>query len=101
MKKFDSLCHLTVMLYAVIMRFDSLREIISATQMKCMKLARWGIESLLMRSTLADSNSRCSQEIFRLLYEQLHLTYKDKLSSDIRQTPLMDEETPNHRFYDR
>ena len=101
MKKFDSWCHLTVMLYAVIMRFDSLREITSATQMECMKLAHWGIESLPMRSTLADSNSRCSQEIFRLLYEQLHLTYKDKLSSDIRQTPLMDEETPNHRFYDR
>ena len=30
-KKFNAWCHLTVMLYAVISRFDSLREITSAT----------------------------------------------------------------------
>ena len=33
-KKFNAWCHLTIMLYAVIMRFDSLREITSATMME-------------------------------------------------------------------
>ena len=52
-KTFNAWCHLTMMLYAVIMRFDSLREITSATMMEWRKLAHLGIKDLPRRSTLS------------------------------------------------
>ena len=54
-KKFNAWCHLTVMLYAVISRFDSLREITSATMAECRKLQHLGISDLPRRSTLSDA----------------------------------------------
>ena len=81
-KSFNAWCHLTVMLYAVIMRFDSLREITSATMMEWRKLAHLVIKNLPRRSTLSDANARRSHEIFGKIYQRLYLTYKDKLSSD-------------------
>lgn len=81
-KSFNACCHFTVMLYAVIMRFDSLREITSATMMEWRKLAHLGIKDLPRRSTLSDANARRSHEIFGKIYQRLYLTYKDKLSSD-------------------
>ena len=81
-KSFTAWCHLAVMLYAVIMRFDSLREITSATMMEWRKLAHLGIKSLPRRSTLSDANARRPHEIFGSIYQTLYLTYKDRLSSD-------------------
>ena len=37
-KRFESWIHLAVMLYAIIMRFDSLREIIASLQAEARKL---------------------------------------------------------------
>jgi len=81
-KKFNAWCHLTVMLYAVISRFDSLREITSATMMECRKLQHLGIMDLPRCSTLSDANSRRDEGIFGNIYMDLYLTYKDRLSSD-------------------
>ena len=81
-KKFNAWCHLTVMLYAVISRFDSLREITSATMMECRKLQHLGIMDLPRRSTLSDANSRRDEGIFGRIYMDLYQTYKDRLSSD-------------------
>ena len=81
-KSFTAWCHLTVMLYAVIMRFDSLREITAATMMEWRKLVHVGIKDLPRRSTLADANARRSHEIFGDIYRMLYLTYKEKLSAD-------------------
>ena len=81
-KKFNAWCHLTVMLYAVISRFDSLREITSATMMECRKLQHLGIMDLPRRSTLSDANSRRPDEVFGKIYMDLYQTYKDRLSSD-------------------
>lgn len=83
-KTFNAWCHLTVMLYAVIMRFDSLREITSATMMEWRKLAHLGIKDLPRRSTLSDANARRPHEIFGKIYQGLYMAYKDKLSSDSR-----------------
>lgn len=83
-KKFNAWCHLTIMLYAVIMRFDSLREITSATMMECRKLGHLGIKDLPRRSTLADANARRSEKVFGKIYSSLYYHYKDKLSSDSR-----------------
>ena len=70
------------MLYAVISRFDSLREITSATMMECRKRRHLGIKDLPRRSTLSDANSRRDEGIFGKIYMDLYQTYKDKLSSD-------------------
>ena len=42
-KRFDCWTHLVVMLYAVIMRFDSLREITASLQAEARKLFHLGI----------------------------------------------------------
>ena len=81
-KSFNAWHHLVVMLYAVIMRFDSLREITSATMMEWRKLAHLGIKELPRRSTLSDANQRRPNEIFGEIYMNLYQTYTDKLSSD-------------------
>ncbi len=52
------------MLYSVISRFDSLREITSATMMECRKFQHLGIMDLPRRSTLSDANSRRNEGIF-------------------------------------
>lgn len=83
-KKFNAWCHLTIMLYAVIMRFDSLREITSATMMECRKLGHLGIKDLPRRSTLADANARRPEKVFGKIYSSLYYHYKDKFSSDSR-----------------
>lgn len=87
-KKFNAWCHLTVMLYAVISRFDSLREITSATMMECRKLQHLGIKDLPRRSTLSDASSRRNEGIFGKIYMDLYQTYRDRFSSD----------SPSHKF---
>ena len=81
-KSFDAWNHLVAMLYAVISRFDSLREIASASMMECRKLQHLGVAKLPKRSTLSDANSRRPEAIFAQIYSGLYLTYKENLSSD-------------------
>ena len=57
-KRFDCWTHLVVMLYAIIMRFDSLREITASLQAEARKLHHLGISVMPSRSTLADANKR-------------------------------------------
>ena len=57
-KRFDIWTHLVVMLYAVIMRFDSLREIMASLQAESRKLCHLGIRLMPSRSTLSDANRR-------------------------------------------
>lgn len=57
-KHFDSWQHLVIMLYAVIRRFDSLREITDSMFPEARKLAHLGIKLMPRRSTLSDANAR-------------------------------------------
>ena len=88
-KRFDCWIHLVVMLYAVIMRFDSLREITASLLAETHKLAHLGITFKIGRSTLADANKRRSEAIFEAIYRDLYATYRIVLSSDShsRKTP--------------
>ena len=63
-KRFNAWIHLVVMLYAVIKRFDSLREITTSLLADTHKLAHIGITFKIGRSTLADANRRRPQAIF-------------------------------------
>jgi hypothetical protein len=81
-KHFDGWTHLVVMLYAIIRRFDSLREITTSLQSEARKLHHLGISMMTSRSTLADANKRRPQEVFETIYRDLYATYRDRLSSD-------------------
>lgn len=83
-KRFDSWTHLVVMLYAVIMRFDSLREISASLQAEARKLCHLGIGMMTSRSTLSDANKRRSEAVFEAIYRDLYETYHTRLSSDSR-----------------
>lgn len=84
-KHFDAWQHLVIMLYAVIKRFDSLREITDSMFPEARKLAHLGISLMPRRSTLSDANSRRKECVFEAIYRDLYATYKDVLSSDSRR----------------
>ena len=85
-KRFNCWIHLEVMLYAIIMRFDSLREITASLLAETRKLAHLGISFKIGRSTLADANKRRSEAIFETIYRDLYATYRNVLSSDSRSS---------------
>lgn len=84
-KSFDGFTHLLTMLYAVIMRFDSLREIETSMIAEVRKLHHIGIKSVPKRSTLSDANARRSEKFFEGVYRDLYETNKSKLTSDSRR----------------
>ena len=84
-KHFDAWQHLVVMLYAVIKRFDSLREITDSMFPEARKLSHLGIGMMPRRSTLSDANARRPQEVFESTYRELYATYRGELSSDSRK----------------
>ena len=84
-KSFDGYTHLLTMLFAVIMRFDSLREIEAAMTAEVRKLRHIGIEKVPKRSTLSDANARRSEKFFEEVYRDLYEQNKGRLSSDSRR----------------
>lgn len=84
-KSFDGYTHLLTMLYAVIMRFDSLREIETTMITEVRKLHHVGIERIPKRSTLSDANARRSEKFFEEVYHNLYEANKKKLTSDSRR----------------
>ena len=84
-KSFDGYTHLVTMLYAVIQRFDSLREIETSMTAEVRKLHHVGIGTVPRRSTLSDANARRSEKIFEEVYRDLYDANKDILSSDSRR----------------
>ena len=84
-KSFTGFTHLLTMLYAVIMRFDSLREIEAAMTAEVRKLHHIGIDKVPKRSTLSDANARRSEKFFEDVYRDLYRSNRDKLSSDSRR----------------
>ena len=83
-KHFNVWIHLNVMLYAVIKRFDSLREITMSSFADTNKLAHIGIKFKISRSTLADANKRRPEAIFEAIYCNLYTKYRHELISDSR-----------------
>ena len=83
-KSFNCWSHLVVMLYAVIMRFDSLREISTSMLAEARKLSHLGLATMPRRSTLSDANIRRPEVIFEEIYRYLYATYRTRLCSDSR-----------------
>jgi len=84
-KRFTVWIHLTVMLYAVIKRLDSLREITASLLADTRKLAHIGIRFKISRSTLADANKRRPETIFEAVYRDLYAKHRHELISDSRR----------------
>lgn len=76
-KSFDGYAHLVAMLYAVIMRFDSLREIEAAMTTEVRMLRHVGISQVPRRSTHSDANARRSEMFFEDVYRDLYKSDKD------------------------
>jgi len=83
-KSFDGWHHLVVMLYAAIMRFDSLREITASTLAEARKLNHLGITTMPRRSTLSDANARRPEAFFEAVYRDLLASNRHLLSADSR-----------------
>ena len=72
------------MLYAIIQRCDSLREIETSMTAEVRKLHHVCIDTVPKRSTLSDTNARRSEKFFEEVYRDLYAVNKDILSSDSR-----------------
>ena len=83
-KYFDGWHHLVTMLYAIIMRFDSLREIQASMSAESRKLSHLGLTKIPRRSTLSDANKRRPENVFGTIYATLYHKYQGVLSSDSR-----------------
>ena len=83
-KHFDGWHHLVTMLYATIMRFDSLREIQTSMAAESRKLSHLGLTKIPRRSTLSDANIRRPEKVFGKIYATLYDKYQGVLSSDSR-----------------
>lgn len=87
-KRFDAYQHMAIMLYAVIRKFDTLREITDSMFPEAHKLAHLGIRTMPRRSTLSDANARRPEAVFEATYRSLYARHKDELSSDSRKRRL-------------
>ena len=72
-KRFDGFQHLVVMLFGILKRFDSLRELKIGMKAEAHKLGHLGMNYLVRRSTLAETNIRRPQEFFEVLPDSNNL----------------------------
>ena len=79
-KKLDGYSHFVIMLYAVLMRFESLREIVVGMLSESHKLHHLGIDYMVKRSTLSEANNRRKDEFFEQIYFSLYQKYKKDLA---------------------
>lgn len=81
-KKFNGWEHFVTMLYAVISKMDSLREIELSMSSNYRYLNHLSIKDIPRRSTLSDANKRRSETIFQEIYMKLYNRTKNQLISD-------------------
>ncbi len=74
-KRFDAYTHLITYLYAVLMRYDSIRELVVGLLSNATKLAHLGIYYCVKRSTFAFANNKRSSNFFAQVYDSLYNQY--------------------------
>ncbi len=78
-KRLDGYSHFVILLYAVLQRHDSLREIVIGMLSDAHKLQHLGVDYMVKRSTLSEANNRRSCEFFEKIYFSLFKQYKHVL----------------------
>lgn len=76
---FDTYTHLVTMLYCVLAKCTSSREVISGMKACQHKLGHVGISKCPARSTLCDANGKRNFEVFARIYDQLYRRHKQLL----------------------
>jgi hypothetical protein len=76
---FDTYTHLVTMLYCVLNKCTSSREVVSGMKACQHKLHHAGIHRCPARSTLCDANMKRSFEVFALIYDQLYRRHQQLL----------------------
>ena len=84
MKKLDGYSHFVILLYGVLMRHDSLREIVVGMLSEANKLQHLGIAYMAKRSTLSEANNRRSCNFFEQIYFSVYKKHKDVLADSSR-----------------
>lgn len=79
-KKIPTMKHLTTMLFGVLSRCNSIREICAGMLLCEGKLNHIGLEKVIPKSTLADANRERSCEVFERVYYSLVHLYSSVLS---------------------
>lgn len=79
-KSFDTQTHLTTMLYCVLNKCTSSREVVSGMKACEHKLQHIGVKKAPGRSTLCDANKKRSYVVFEKIYEMLYQKYQGVLS---------------------
>lgn len=79
-KKLDGYTNFVAFLFAVLMRFDTLRETVIGMMAEANKLRHLGVDYLVKHSTLSDANNRRSSQFFRDIYKHLYNQYRHILS---------------------
>ncbi len=79
-KKLDGYTHFVAFLFAVLMRFDTLRETVIGMMAEASKLQHLEVDYLVKRSTLSDANNRRCSQFFRDIYKHLYNRYRHILS---------------------
>ena len=76
---FDTYTHLVTMLYCVLNKCTSSREVVSGMKACQHKLGHSGVRKCPARSTLCDANAKRSFEVFARIYDQLYRRHKQLL----------------------
>ena len=79
-KKLDGYTHLVAFLFAVLMHYDTLRELVIGMMAEANKLQHLGVDYLVRRSTISDANNKRSSQFFRDVYKHLYNKYRHILS---------------------
>lgn len=79
-KKLDGYTHLVLLLFGVLKRYDSLRELVIGVLSEANKLVHLGISYMVRRSTLAEANNLRNCEFFEKVYCTLYRKYKGVLT---------------------
>ena len=79
-KKLDGYTHFVALLFAVLMRYDSLRELIIGMEAEAYKMHHLGVNYQIRRSTISDANNRRSSDFFKDIYFCLYEKYEYLLS---------------------
>lgn len=73
-KKFEDYSHFVVLLYGVLMRYDTLREIVIGMLSKAGKLQHLGINYMVKRSTLSEANRRSCEFFLKSIFHYMKIT---------------------------
>lgn len=79
-KKLDGYSHFVVLLYGILMRYDSLREIVIGMLSEAHKLQHLGIDYMVKRSTLSEANNRRDCDFFAKIYFSLYQRHRHLLA---------------------